>query len=158
MPDLRDHASDIGERKLSTLRGVGPALELALSRLGIERVQDLWFHLPLRYEDRTRLTPIRELVPGAPAQVEGVVAACERSFRFRPQLRLAITDASAGTLLLRFFHFRTAQAEQLAPGTRLRVLRRRARRAAGPGDGASQLPAHRWRGGCPTRPCRRSIR
>jgi ATP-dependent DNA helicase RecG len=121
MPADQEPATDIGERKLSTLRGVGPALELALSRLGIERVQDLWFHLPLRYEDRTRLTPIRELVPGAPAQVEGVVAACERSFRFRPQLRLAITDASAGTLLLRFFHFRTAQAEQLAPGTRLRV-------------------------------------
>mgnify|MGYP003484189384 CR=1 FL=1 len=38
-------------------------------------MQDLWFHLPLRYEDRTHLTPIRELVPGAPAQVEGVVAA-----------------------------------------------------------------------------------
>ena len=121
MPADRDPAPDIGERKLSTLRGVGPALEQALARLGIERVADLWFHLPLRYEDRTRVTPIRDLVSGAPAQVEGAVAACERGFRFRPQLRVALTDASGGTLLLRFFHFRAAQADQLAPGTRLRV-------------------------------------
>jgi len=105
---------------VETLPGVGPQVALALARLGIERVQDLWFHLPLRYEDRTRVTPIRELVAGRSAQVEGVVRAVERGFRFRPQLRVAIDDDSRATLTLRFFHFRKAQADQFIPGTRLR--------------------------------------
>jgi ATP-dependent DNA helicase RecG len=106
---------------VTTLRGVGPALELALAAAGIERLADLWFHLPLRYEDRTRVLPIREVEPGMRVQVEGVIDAAERGFRFRPQLKVAISDESAATLVLRFFHFTRAQAEQLAPGTRLRV-------------------------------------
>ncbi|MCE5232591.1 MAG: ATP-dependent DNA helicase RecG [Mizugakiibacter sp.] len=111
---------DAALQPASALPGVGPALAQALARLGLVRVQDLWFHLPLRYEDRTRITPIRELRPGQSAQVEGVVEAVETGFRYRPQLRVALTDASAATLVLRFFHFRRAQAGQLAPGTRLR--------------------------------------
>ncbi|HST26954.1 MAG TPA: ATP-dependent DNA helicase RecG [Rudaea sp.] len=105
---------------LTTLPGVGPALAKTLERLGLRTLQDLWFHLPLRYEDRTRLTPIRDLVAGAPAQVEGRVEAVERGFRYRPQLRVAIGDDSRATLLLRFFHFNAAQANQLVVGTRLR--------------------------------------
>lgn len=53
---------DVGLQPLTTLSGVGPVLASALARLGLERVQDLWFHLPLRYEDRTRITPIRDQV------------------------------------------------------------------------------------------------
>ncbi len=105
---------------LTTLPGVGPALAKTLERLGLRTLQDLWFHLPLRYEDRTRLTPIRDLVPGAPAQVEGRVEAVERGFRYRPQLRVAIVDDLSAMLLLRFFHFNSAQANQLVVGTRLR--------------------------------------
>jgi ATP-dependent DNA helicase RecG len=112
---------DPGEQPVSVLRGVGPGLAKALADAGIERLQDLWFHLPLRYEDRTRVVPIRDALPGSRVQVEGVIDAAERGFRFRPQLRVAISDASNATLLLRFFHFTRAQAEQLAPGTRLRV-------------------------------------
>src|SRR6185312_10340384 len=55
----------------------------------------------------------------ASGQVEGVVEAVERGFRYRPQLKVAIGDDSRQTLLLRFFHFNRAQAEQLQPGTRL---------------------------------------
>jgi len=105
---------------VTTLPGVGPALAATLAKLGLETVQDLWFHLPLRYEDRTRLTAIRELRPGDTAQVEGRVDAVERGFRYRPQLRVAISDASQATLLLRFFHFNKSQVDQLAIGTRLR--------------------------------------
>ncbi|HJW06708.1 MAG TPA: ATP-dependent DNA helicase RecG [Rhodanobacter sp.] len=110
---------DPGLAPVGTLPGVGPALVASLARLGLERVQDLWFHLPLRYEDKTRITAIAELRPGERAQVEGVVEAVERGFRYRPQLKVAIGDASRQTLLLRFFHFNRAQAEQLLPGTRL---------------------------------------
>jgi len=112
-------AADPGSTPVAALPGVGPALAAALARLGLERVQDLWFHLPLRYEDRTRITPIAELRPGMRAQVAGVVEAVERGFRYRPQLKVALGDDSRQTLLLRFFHFHRAQAELLAPGTRL---------------------------------------
>lgn len=85
-------------------------------------MQDLWLHLPLRYEDRTRLTTIAQLQGGVPAQIEGRVDAMERGFRFRPVLRVAVSDDSHGTLVLRFFHFRAAQVAQFAPGTRVRVF------------------------------------
>ncbi|HET6586777.1 MAG TPA: ATP-dependent DNA helicase RecG [Oleiagrimonas sp.] len=109
-------------QSLGTLKGVGPALSSALTRLGLERVQDVWFHLPLRYEDRTRITAVDELVAGQSALVEGVVEMAENSFRYRPQLRVALVDDQGGTLLLRFFHFRRAQVEALRPGMRLRCF------------------------------------
>lgn len=111
-------AGDPGAAPLTTLTGVGPSLAQSLHRLGLSHVQDLWFHLPLRYEDRTRITPIRDLRVGESAQVEGVVDAIERGFRYRPQLRVAIVDDSRATLILRFFHFNRAQAEQFVPGAR----------------------------------------
>ncbi|MDQ6645776.1 MAG: ATP-dependent DNA helicase RecG, partial [Pseudomonadota bacterium] len=111
--------NDAGLAPVSSLSGVGPALAASLARLGLERVQDLWFHLPLRYEDKTRVIAISDLRIGEPAQVEGVVEAIERGFRYRPQLKVAIGDASQQTLLLRFFHFNRAQAEQLSVGSRV---------------------------------------
>jgi ATP-dependent DNA helicase RecG len=122
MPATKPQTSsvDAGRQPVTALTGVGPALARALEKLGVGCVQDLWFHLPLRYEDRTRIWPIRGLMVGVPAQIEGVVEAVESSFRYRPQLKVAIGDDSAATLLLRFFHFRKAQADQLKPGTRLR--------------------------------------
>ena len=115
-----DPAADPGLVPVSALPGVGPKLEAALARIDITRVQDLWFHLPLRYEDRTRLTPIRDLRIGESAQVEGIIEAVERGFRFRPQLRVVISDDERTMLTLRFFTFRRAQVDQLTPGSRLR--------------------------------------
>ena len=115
-------SNDPGLAPVSSLPGVGPALTETLHKLGVERVQDLWFHLPLRYEDRTRVTLIRDLVAGESAQIEGVVEAVETGFRYRPRLRVAIIDASHETLMLRFFHFRRQQAQQFAPGLRLRCF------------------------------------
>nr|WP_228736131.1 ATP-dependent DNA helicase RecG [Xanthomonas euvesicatoria] len=111
-----------GQARLSSLPGVGPKVADKFAARGILSVQDLWLHLPLRYEDRTRLTTIAQLQGGVPAQVEGRVEAVERGFRFRPVLRVAVSDASHGTLVLRFFHFRAAQVAQFAAGTRLRVF------------------------------------
>ncbi|OGT60700.1 MAG: ATP-dependent DNA helicase RecG [Gammaproteobacteria bacterium RIFCSPHIGHO2_12_FULL_63_22] len=109
-----------GEASVRDLPGVGPALAEKLAARGLIRLQDLWLHLPTRYEDRTTLTPIRDLVPGQPAQVEGRVEAVERGFRYRPLLRVTIADDSRATLALRFFHFNSAQAAQFIPGRRLR--------------------------------------
>jgi ATP-dependent DNA helicase RecG len=111
--------ADPGRAPLTSLGGVGPALADTLGRLGLRTVQDLWFHLPLRYEDRTRVLPIADLRPGDRAQVEGIVDFVERGFRFRPQLKVVIGDASGGALMLRFFHFRKSQVDQLPRGTRL---------------------------------------
>ena len=106
-------AADVALRASTTLPGVGPALAATLQRLGLTTLQDLWFHLPLRYEDKTHITPIRDLHAGDTAQVEGRIEAVEKGFRYRPQLRVAISDDSRQTLLLRFFHFSNAQAIQL---------------------------------------------
>ncbi len=107
------------DQPLTCLSGVGPALAQTLERLGLERVSDLWFHLPLRYEDRTRITPVGDLRHGDRAQVEVVVEAVERGLRYRPQLKVAVTDGSQQKLTLRFFHFHRAQADQLQVGARL---------------------------------------
>ncbi len=114
-------AADAGAQPLAGLAGVGPALAAALQRRGLHRVQDLWFTLPLRYEDLTTLTPLAALVAGHRAQVEGVVSQVETGFRFRPLLRVALEDATGGMLVLRFIHFRRTQAAQFAPGVRVRA-------------------------------------
>ncbi|HEX3895565.1 MAG TPA: ATP-dependent DNA helicase RecG [Rudaea sp.] len=107
---------------VETLPGVGPALTEILRRVGLDTLRDLWFHLPLRYEDRTHITPIQDLRNGEPAQVQGRIEAIEKSFRYRPQLRIAIGDDSRQTLSLRFFHFNNAQVNQLAVGGWLRCF------------------------------------
>ena len=109
------------ERPTTDLAGVGPAVAAALAKLGLNCIRDLWFHLPLRYEDRTTITPIAQLRDGMRAQVEGDIVAVETGFSYRRQLRVALTDASGGTLSLRFMHFRKTQLAHLQPGTRLRV-------------------------------------
>jgi len=122
LPPKRVERLDSASASVATLAGVGPALLATLEKFGMRTLQDLWFHLPLRYEDRTRLTAVRDLCVGETAQVEGRVDAIERGFRFRPQLRIAISDDSQQTLLLRFFHFNAAQVKQLSVGLRLRCF------------------------------------
>jgi len=111
----------LDERPVTSLRGVGPALAATLAKLGIFTVQDLIFHLPLRYEDRTRVVPIGTLRPGDRAVIEGEVQLAEVAFRRRRALLCRIADGS-GSITLRFFHFSAAQQEALARGTRLRCF------------------------------------
>ncbi len=112
-------ASLSGREPVTVLAGVGDKGAEALARLGVNCVQDLWFHLPLRYEDRTRITTIADLLPGTKAQVLGRVAAVESGFRHRPFLRVLVEDEGAGALMLRFFHFNHAQARGFSVGQRL---------------------------------------
>ena len=104
---------------LTSLRGVGPALAERLAKLNIERSTDLLFLLPLRYEDRTRLTPLGAAVPGMRAVIEGEIALAEVAFRRRRMLLVRVTDGT-GQLTLRFFHFSRAQQAGLKPGERVR--------------------------------------
>jgi len=89
-----------------------------LARLNIFNVQDLLFHLPLRYEDRTRITPIGALRPGTAAQLLVTVDMADVTFRRRRSLLVRVSDGS-GSLTLRFFHFSKHQQQQFTPGQQL---------------------------------------
>ena len=119
--DAAAPAADRGTRPVTALRGVGAALAERLERLGVTRVADLLFVLPLRYEDRTRVSPIGQLSVGQRAAVEGEVLLTEVTYRRRRQLLCRICDGS-GMLTLRFFYFSGAQQANLARGTRLRCF------------------------------------
>ena len=101
------------------LRGVGPHLAEKLAHLGIYNIADLLFHLPLRYEDRTHITPLGALQVGMRTAVECRVELTETVIRRRRMLLCRVSDGS-GALTLRFFHFNQPQAEALSRGTRLR--------------------------------------
>ncbi len=104
---------------LRELHGVGPQLAASLGQLDIHTIQDLLFHLPLRYEDRTRIHPVGSLYPGARVQVEGEVQHAAIVRARRSMLVIVLSDGT-GHITLRFFHFRAAQKRQLSRGTRLR--------------------------------------
>jgi ATP-dependent DNA helicase RecG len=108
-------------KPVTALRGVGESLALKLNVLGVETIQDLLFLLPLRYEDRTRVVPLGELLPGQRVAVEGEVLLTDIAFRGRRQMLCRIGDGS-GTLTLRFFYFTTQQQNGLARGVRLRCF------------------------------------
>ncbi len=92
----------------------------ALEKLGLIRPIDFALHLPIRYEDETRLVPIANLRDGETAQVEGVVSDCEVQTRARRQLVVRVDDGSAD-LVLRFLHFYPSHQKALAVGQRVRV-------------------------------------
>ncbi len=92
----------------------------ALAQLGLLRDIDLALHLPLRYEDETRLDGIADLRDGETAQIEGVVLENRVEQRTRRQLVLRVADGS-GEIVLRFLHFYSSQQKTFAPGTRVRV-------------------------------------
>jgi ATP-dependent DNA helicase RecG len=102
----------------TALRRVGERLGQRLAGMGLRTVQDVLFHLPLRYQDRTRITPIGALQPGEHALVQGYVELAAVHRGRRPTLLCRIHDGT-GALTLRFFHFRWSQREQFAPGSRL---------------------------------------
>ncbi len=104
---------------LTVLKGIGPALADKLDRLGLGSVQDLLFHLPLRYQDRTRVTPIGALQPGLDAVVEGTVLAAEVVMGRRRSLLCRLQDGS-GTLSLRFYYFSAALKASLSRGSHWR--------------------------------------
>ncbi|NML13889.1 ATP-dependent DNA helicase RecG [Azohydromonas caseinilytica] len=92
----------------------------AMLKLGLVRDIDLALHLPLRYEDETRITPIARTREGDHVQVEGVVQRAQVELQPRRQLVVRLHDGS-GELTLRFIHFYAAQQKILAPGARVRV-------------------------------------
>ncbi|MBT5862036.1 MAG: ATP-dependent DNA helicase RecG [Gammaproteobacteria bacterium] len=101
---------------LTALKGVGPALAKKLGKLNLNRVDDLLFLLPLRYEDRTQLIEVGALEVGARCLVSGEILLAETVFRGRRNLLVRIGDSSS-QLTLRFFHFSRQQQAQFQPGS-----------------------------------------
>jgi ATP-dependent DNA helicase RecG len=96
------------------------APQRAMEKLGLRRDIDLALHLPLRYEDETRIVPIADAQEGDTVQVEGTIVQCRVEQRTRRQLVARLADGS-GELVLRFLHFFPAHQRTLAEGARVRV-------------------------------------
>jgi len=109
------------EDAITQLKGIGPKLSERLDKLGIHRIQDLLFHLPLRWEDRTRVVAMGRLRPGDRVVIEGHVQHAETVYRRRRSLLVSVSDGS-GAVLLRFFYFSRAQVERLKPGVNIRCF------------------------------------
>lgn len=106
---------------LTALSGVGAAISEKLSRIGINNVQDLLFHLPMRYEDRTRITPIIDLRPESYATIEGIVQLTEVQFGKRPILSTTLSDGTS-KITLKFFNFNAGMKNSLAAGVRVKAF------------------------------------
>lgn len=115
---------------VNALKGVGATLAEKLAKIGLFSLQDLLLHLPLRYLDRTRITPIGALQPNLNAVIEAEVRACDIVLGKRRSLVCRVQDGT-GTLTLRFYHFNNAQKQRLVAGARLRVFGETRRGAAG---------------------------
>ncbi|HEY8856426.1 MAG TPA: DEAD/DEAH box helicase, partial [Rugosibacter sp.] len=112
----------MAERREKKAAGsAGNTLAGRLARLGLRCDIDLVLHLPLRYEDETRITAVSDALPGVAAQFEVEVVSCEIVFRPRRQLVVRVQDDS-GALILRFLNFYPSQQKVLQPGVRLRVF------------------------------------
>src|SRR4051812_31035421 len=92
----------------------------ALAKMGLARDIDLALHIPLRYEDETRIVQLRDAREGDTVQIEATVTECQVQFRPRRQLVVTADDGS-DTCVLRFFSFYPSQQKALAPGARLRI-------------------------------------
>lgn len=101
------------------LKGAGPHVVEKLARLGIHSINDLLLHLPLRYQDRTRVVPIGSLRPGDDAVIEGEVLLTEITFGKRATLLSRIADGT-GSITLRFYYFNAQQKNALMRGARVR--------------------------------------
>lgn len=106
---------------LTTLAGVGVGTAEKLARLGINNIQDLLFHLPLRYEDRTRITPLSQLRPETYATIEGIVQTNEFKYGRRPMLLVSLSDGTS-KIILRFFNFNAGMKNSLSVGTRVKAF------------------------------------
>ncbi|MBA6336536.1 ATP-dependent DNA helicase RecG [Colwellia sp. BRX8-7] len=104
---------------ITSLKGVGPSMAEKLEKVGLRSLQDLLFHLPNRYEDRTRVTAIRDCFPGVFTNIIGEITGSQIINGKGRMLLVTVQDAS-GTVTLRFFRFSAAQKNSLALGLNIR--------------------------------------
>lgn len=116
-----DISLPLAKSSCAHLSGVGPKLAANLEKLGISNLQDLLFHLPIRYQDKTRITAMRDLRVKEYCVIEGVIKQTKVNRYKRPSLVCNISDAT-GLVSCRFFHFSNAQHQQMVNGKRMRCF------------------------------------
>ena len=105
---------------VSTIKGVGDKLSSTLSKLGIKTIEDLLFHFPIGYQDRTTLRKIAELEPNKDFVVQGVIEKVSQTFIPRKMLLVKIKD-NTGHLYLRFFYYFPGLRKVFKEGTLIQV-------------------------------------
>lgn len=111
--------SRLSQVPLSTLKGVGPSLAEKLEKIGLLSVQDMLFHLPLRYEDKTRVTTVRDLLVGTSTNIIGEITDNQITHGKRRMLVVTLNDGT-GSIQLCFFSFSASQKNSLAIGKTIR--------------------------------------
>jgi len=111
--------NNLARTPITVLKGVGPGLASKLEKIGLVSLQDLLFHLPLRYEDRTRITTIRDLMVGTHTNIIGEITDNQIIQGKRRMLMVTLNDGT-GVINLRFFHFTASQKNSLAVGMNIR--------------------------------------
>jgi ATP-dependent DNA helicase RecG len=106
---------------LTALKGVGIKASQRLAKLDLHSVADLLFHLPLHYQDRTRIYPIIDLKDSMQVSVQGRVLSCDLQSGKRRILKCKISDGS-GSVTLNFFHFNTAQQNSFVKGVLIKCF------------------------------------
>jgi ATP-dependent DNA helicase RecG len=114
-------APSLAKLSVTALKGVGGNFAQTLARLNLHTVQDILFHLPLRYLDRTTVVPIGDLAPNTSVVIEGAVVRCDVVMGRRRSLLVTLRDET-GQVNLRFFHFNAAQKAQFAVGAEIRCF------------------------------------
>jgi ATP-dependent DNA helicase RecG len=94
--------SQLSQIPLSTLKGVGPSLATKLEKIGLSSVQDILFHLPLRYEDKTRVMTVRDILPGMSTNIIGEITENQITQGKRRMLVVTLHDGT-GSIQLCFF-------------------------------------------------------
>jgi len=117
----KGNSMGLDTKPVTAMKGVGPRNAERLEKIGISTVQDVLFHLPSRYQDRTRIVPIGTLRPGDQAVIEAKVELADIKFGRRRSLLVRVADGT-GSMTLRFFHFSGAQKSTLVRGVKLRCF------------------------------------
>jgi ATP-dependent DNA helicase RecG len=110
---------------LRYLKGVGPKIAEKLEKLGLKTQRDLLFHLPLRYEDRTFVSPLGSVQSGQRSQIEAEVLHASVHFRRMGRSRRVLAAKLAdntGVITVRFFYFNARQQQQFEKGNWLRCF------------------------------------
>ncbi len=122
--------TSLDQSPVTQLRGIGTQMRDKLARLGISTLQDILFHLPLRYMDRTRISPIGSLQPNTEAVIEGEIRGSDIVMGRRRSLICKVQD-NTGLITLRFFHFAAAQRHTMVVGATMRCYGEVRRGSAG---------------------------
>lgn len=106
---------------ITTLKGVGAKVAEKLEKIGLRTVQDVLFHLPSRYEDRTQVYAVENCRPFTHVSIQGEVKSADIQYGKKRMLVVKVSDGT-GTITLRFFHFGAVQRTMLSPGNQVRCF------------------------------------